>query len=64
LYQNTFGRDGEDAGVAFFVGALTNGSTRADIITSFAQIAGQNIAGTMSTEATLVGNVMIVTGII
>jgi len=64
LYLNTFGRDGEDEGVAFFVSALAAGSTRADLITSFAQIATQNIAGTISTEATLVGNVMIVTGII
>jgi Domain of unknown function (DUF4214) len=64
LYQNTFNRMGEDDGVAFFVNALTNGASRADIITNFAQVATQNIMDGGTTEATLVGSVMIVTGII
>ena len=64
LYQNTFGRAGEDSGVAFWVDALTNGATKADLIVSFSQIGAQNIAGTIQTEAQVVGNVNIVTGIV
>lgn len=64
LYRNTFDRDGEDAGVAYWVDALTHGSTRADLIKSFADIASQNIDGTVQTEAIVVGSVTIVTGII
>lgn len=64
LYQNTFGRAGEDAGVAYWTDALAHGSTRADLIAQFSQIAGQNISGTIHTEAQVIGNVTIVTGII
>lgn len=64
LYQNTFGRAGEDAGVAYWTDALAHGATRADLIAQFSQIAGQNIAGTIHTEAQVIGNVTIVTGII
>lgn len=64
LYQNTFGRAGEDAGVAYWTDALAHGSTRADLIAQFSQIAGQNISGTIHTEAQVTGNVTIVTGII
>ena len=65
LYMNTFGRAGEDAGVAFWVDAINSGYSRADLISSFAQIAVQNIQGTAPfQEATVVGSVNIVTGII
>ena len=65
LYQNTFGRAGEDAGVAYWVDALAHGSTRADLIQSFSQIAVQNIEGTaVNQETQIVGSVHIVTGII
>lgn len=65
LYQNTFGRAGEDAGVAYWVSQLDAGQSKGAIIASFAQIAGQNIAGTNEhQEAQVVGSVMIVTGIV
>lgn len=64
LYQNTFGRAGEESGINFWVDALTQGSTKADLIVSFSQIGAQNIAGTIQTEATVVGSVSIVTGIV
>jgi hypothetical protein len=65
LYQNTFGRAGEDAGVAFWLDALAHGATKADLINSFTQIAVQNIMHTApNQEAQVVGSVMIVTGII
>lgn len=64
LYQSTFGRAGEEAGVNYWTDALANGSTRADLVTNFATLVGQNIAGTINTEAQIVGSVMIVTGII
>jgi hypothetical protein len=65
LYLNTFGRAGEDGGVAFWLDAMNSGSSRADLISSFAQIAAQNIQGTAPfQEATIVGSVSIVTGII
>jgi hypothetical protein len=64
LYQHTFGRAGEDSGVAFWLDAIAHGSSRADLIYYFAQIGGQNIAGTVHTEAQVVGSVTIVTGIV
>jgi hypothetical protein len=65
LYQNTFGREGEDAGVAYWVDAMAHGATRADIITSFSQIAVQNIEHTATNqEAQVIGSVTIVTGIV
>ena len=64
LYQNTFGRAGEESGVAYWTDALAHGATRADLINSFSQIGASNIAGTIHTEAQVVGNVTIVTGII
>lgn len=64
MYQNTFNRAGEDSGVAFWQNALSHGSTRADLINSFAQIAVQNIEGISQTEIEIVGNVHIVTNII
>lgn len=64
LYQNTFGRGGEDAGVSYWTNALANGSSRADLIKAFSEIAAQNIANEVQTEAQIVGSVNIVTGII
>lgn len=65
LYQNTFGRAGESSGMAYWTDALKNGATRADLITQFAQIAAQNIAGTAEhQEAQVIGNITIVTGIV
>ncbi|SFV03137.1 DUF4214 domain-containing protein [Pseudoduganella namucuonensis] len=65
LYNNTFGRDGEAAGMAYWLGVLNSGATRADIVRSFAQVHTLNVTGeTANHEATVVGNVNIVTGII
>lgn len=65
LYQNTFGRAGESGGTDYWTGALSSGATRADLITKFAEIGGQNlIVGAIHTEAQVVGNVTIVTGIV
>jgi len=64
LYQNTFGRAGEASGIAYWTDALANGSTRADLIVQFSQLGAQNIAGTIQTEAQVIGNVSIVSGII
>lgn len=65
LYQNTFNRAGEDAGVAYWANLLQQGATRADVIKSFAEIATQNILGqAQHQEAQVVGSVTIVTGII
>ena len=65
LYQNNFGRAGEEAGVALWLDSLKNGGSRADLIASFAEIATQNAEGTaLHQEATVVGSVKIVTGII
>lgn len=65
LYQNTFNRSGEDAGVAYWLDQLSAGHTRADVISNFAEIAIQNIQGTAQyTEAQIVGSVSIVSGII
>ena len=64
LYQHTFGRAGEAAGVTYWVDALAHGATKADLLVQFAQIAGNNIAGEVHTEATVVGSVTVVQGII
>lgn len=64
LYQNTFGRTGEDAGVQYWADALAHGATRADLIQQFSQIAAANVAGESHTEAQVIGSVTIVTGII
>lgn len=65
LYQNTFNRAGEDAGVAYWLDQLSHGQSKADVISNFAEIAIQNIQGTAQhQEAEIVGSVHIVTGII
>lgn len=65
LYRNTFGRIGEDSGVAYWLDQLAHGQTRADLISNFATIAVQNIQGTAQhQEAQVIGSVTIVSGII
>ncbi len=65
LYQNTFGRTGEDAGVAYWLDQLAHGQTKADLINNFAQIAVQNIMHTApNQEAQVVGSVMVIQNII
>ena len=65
LYNHTFNRDGEDAGIAYWVNTLATGSSRADLIYSFSQIGAQTLDGTsLHTEATIVGSVTIVQNII
>lgn len=65
LYQNTFSRAGEDAGVAYWLDQMAHGQTKADIISSFATIAIQNVMHEApNQEAQIVGSVSIVTGII
>lgn len=65
LYQNTFNRAGEDAGVAYWLDQLAHGQTKADIISQFATIAIQNIMHEApNQEAQIVGSVSIVTGIV
>lgn len=65
MYQNTFGRTGEEAGVAYWLNALANGQSKASIATAFAEIAIQNVLHTApNQEAQIVGNVHIVTNII
>lgn len=70
LYQSTFGRAGEEAGINYWLGAMHNqGATRADLVRSFAMVHTLNVAKdeqalASDLEATLVGNVTIVTGII
>lgn len=70
LYQNTFGRAGETAGIDYWMGAIkNNAATRADLVRSFAEIHTLNLAadghgpGALH-EAVLVGNITVVTGII
>lgn len=65
LYQQTFARDADPDGLAYWVSALTSGgATRAQLIHSFASIATQNIDGSIHTEATVVGSVTIVHNIV
>lgn len=64
LYQHTFGRAGEDAGIPYWADALSHGASRADLITAFASIAASNIASNIHTEAQIVGGVTIVHNIV
>ncbi|MBX9899796.1 MAG: DUF4214 domain-containing protein [Burkholderiaceae bacterium] len=64
LYQNTFGRAGEESGVNYWIDDLAHGATRAELITSFSQIGVNNITGTINTEAQVVGQITVVTGIV
>jgi hypothetical protein len=70
LYRNTFGRDGDAGGMDYWLKAMHDqGIARADVVRSFAEIHTLNLQGIHSPgatalEATLVGNVTIVSGII
>jgi len=65
LYLHTFGRTADTDGLAYWTAALsTGGATRAQLLTSFSDIAAHNIDGTIHTEATVVGSVTIVHNII
>jgi len=68
LYQNTFGRSGETAGINYWLNAMSHGATRADIIRSFADVHTLNLQGGAGPgaghEAILVGHVTIVSAII
>lgn len=64
LYQNTFNRAADASGKAFWADALAHGHSRAEIIASFAEVAGQNLDGVLHTEAVVVGSVTVVHGII
>jgi hypothetical protein len=65
LYQNTFNRAGEDAGVAYWLDQMTFGKTKADLVLSFAEIALQNILHTApNQEAQIVGSVNVIGNII
>jgi len=64
LYKNTFNRNGEEAGVNFYLDLLKNGASRADLIVNFATVATENNMSVTHTEATVVGSVMVVTGIV
>jgi len=65
LYMNTFGRHGEEGGMAYWMDAMNNGATRADMVASFADVAIQNVTNTATyQEAQVVGNVMIIQNII
>ena len=65
LYQNTFGRSGEAAGLAYWLDSLSHGATRADLIASFAQLAVQNIMHEAPhQEAQVIGQVTIIQNII
>ncbi|MGZ3183717.1 MAG: DUF4214 domain-containing protein [Telluria sp.] len=66
LYQQTFGRAAEDAGLAYWLNALqTGGATRAQLTASFADIASHTLDHTsLHTEAQVIGSVTIVHNIV
>lgn len=64
LYANAFGRAPDQGGMDFWLQQLSHGATRADLLTEFASVAAQNVEGTIHTEATLIGTVIIVGDII
>jgi hypothetical protein len=64
LYQSTFGRTADAGGLTYWENALHSGASRADLLTAFASVAALNEAGTVHTEATIVGSVTIVTNIV
>lgn len=65
LYQNTFGRAADTAGLEYWTNILEDGAaTRADLIEQFSSIAAQHIDGTLEGEAIIVGSVTIIPGLI
>ncbi|MES2900285.1 MAG: DUF4214 domain-containing protein [Pseudomonadota bacterium] len=64
LFLNTFGRAASAAEIASWTTQLSAGTVlRSDVLAEFAETAGNNIAGLESTEANIVGTVIIVPGI-
>jgi len=64
MYQNTFGRAGEEAGITWWLDAMERGVTRADVANVFASTAAYNLDGTLNNEANIVGSITIVDGIV
>lgn len=64
LYHNTFDRAPDADGLIFWENVLSHGMSRAEVIASFVNVGAQNLDGTVHTEATVVGQVTIVHGII
>jgi hypothetical protein len=64
LYQNTFNRAPDAGGLAYWMQQVSNGVSRADLLTAFASVAAQNQDGVVHTEATVVGTVTIVPHIV
>jgi hypothetical protein len=64
LYHNTFNRAPDDGGLAYWQQQLAHGATRGDLLTQFATVAALNDAGTLHTEAVVVGSVTIVPNIV
>jgi Ca2+-binding RTX toxin-like protein len=64
LYQNTFNRAPDAGGLAYWIQQVSNGVSRADLLTAFASVAAQNQDGVLHTEATVVGTVTIVPHIV
>ncbi|MES2901344.1 MAG: DUF4214 domain-containing protein [Pseudomonadota bacterium] len=63
LYMNTFGRVASAGEISFWEGHLNAGTvSRAAVVSDFAEVAGQFIAGNIVTETTVVGTVIIVPG--
>jgi hypothetical protein len=64
LYQNTFNRAPDASGLDFWTQQLSHGTSRVEVMTSFAAVAALNNEGTIHTEATIVGHVTIVQNIV
>jgi autotransporter-associated beta strand protein len=68
MYENTFNRAGEDAGVKFWLDQMNTGVTRADVALQFSQMAigmgHTNTIPPVDVTGQLRGSVSIVTGII
>lgn len=64
LYHNTFNRTGEAGGLAFWADQLSHGTTRAQVLAAFVNVAGQNLDDALHTEAVVVGSVTVIHNII
>ncbi|WP_306396770.1 DUF4214 domain-containing protein [Telluria beijingensis] len=64
LYQQTFGRDADDGGLAFWTNQLENGADRGDILEAFANLSAAQIDGSEDGETTIIGSITIVPGIV
>lgn len=57
LYTNVLGRAADTAGADYWIEALTNGATRADVIVAFAEVATNHVD---ANEVTVVGSVTVI----